>query len=61
MGDAISSVGQVIVNALESVFDAIGGLLRGAFGTASGGLGLPLLFVVGFLGLGALAWFLAKR
>jgi hypothetical protein len=61
MGDAVGSVGGAIANAIEGLFDMIGGLLRGAFGAASGGLGLPILFIIVFVGLGFLAWFLAKR
>jgi hypothetical protein len=61
MGDAVGSIGGAIGNAIEGLFDALGGFLRGAFGAASGNLGLPLLFIVGFVGLGVLAWYLAKR
>ncbi len=61
MGDLLRSVGQIISNAFESVINAIQGLFQGAFGSVSGTLGLPLLFIGGFLVLGVVAWALAKR
>jgi hypothetical protein len=59
--DVFRSVGGAISSAFQNTLDALEGLFQGAFGSASGTLGLPLLFLVSFVGLGALAWYLAKR
>ena len=61
MGDLLGAVGQAISGAFKDVVDAIQGAFQGAFGAASGSLGLPFLFVGGFIVLGIAAWALAKR
>ena len=60
MGDLLGAVGQAISGAFKDVVDVIQGAFQGAFG-AAWVLGLPFLFVGGFIVLGIAAWALAKR
>jgi hypothetical protein len=61
VGELAGSIGQAITNLFAGMFRAIEGALQGVFGAVSGALPMPILFVVTFVGLGAAAWFLAKR
>lgn len=61
MDDFLRSIGDALTDLFTSVFQGIGGALRGIVDTADRALPGGLLAVVVFVSLVVLAWALAKR
>jgi hypothetical protein len=61
MGGLLDTVGDAIAGLVRGLFDAARGLVQGAFGAVTDVLPFPLFLMVAFVGLAIVAWVLARR